>query len=768
MGTNTAVFSVVHGVLLKDLPYSEADRMVRINPDELFCTDLANARRFAERTDVFDRVSAWGRTLLTFVSDSEGEEVRGAQVEWHHFDTLGVQPALGRTFLPEDASASGQPLLLSYGLWQRRFGGDSAVVGQAVRLSGSTGTIIGVLPADHMPLEPDWLVWTLLPADANRSQNPLAMNARLRPGATLDQALLATRAAYTSMGVDAGSPLTDDELSAIAVIPLREHLLGDVSRPLLVLLGAVGFILLLACGNVMNLLLAQGAARDSEFALRLALGAGRGRIFGQFLMDVMVVAGVGAVNGLWLAGLALRWASSRLPVDIPRTTGIGFDTTVFLYSASAMVAAGLIAGTIPALRVARRSLSGSIGSVTSRVSTEHRRLSSGLIATEVALSVLLVIGAGLMIRSVVALRSVNPGFDASTTVAVRVAPPSGRYRDATALDTFYASIRDEAKRSPFIDEAGGIMFLPMTPGGARSTYEVAGVPQSTRDRPTTSLRAVTPGYFEAMRIALRAGRFITAQDRADAPAVGIINEALAREAFAATDPVGRDLILGSGEEAGVLRVIGVVADVRQSDLRTATNPEVYRPESQVGFSRMYMVASSAAASGGADDLSQALGALQAAVRTVDPNALVSRSMHVESVVASSHAETQFIAEVLGIFGAVALLLGAIGVYGVTAHVVSRRRREIGIRMALGADRGTVALQTFLGGMVPILLGLGGGLVLTLLASRVLTSLLFNVTTTDPVTLVTAPLLLATTGALALAVPALRASRTNPVHSLREN
>lgn len=764
MGTNTAVFSVVHNVLLKDLPYAEGDRMVRINPDQLFYTGLTDARRFSERATVFDRVDAWGRTLLTFIADGEGEEVRGAAVEWHHFDTLGVRPLVGRTFLPDDASASDTPLVLSYQLWQRRFGGDRSIVGQSVALSGGTGTVIGVLQADHMPIEPDWLVWTVLPADATQSQNPLAMNARLRPGATLPQALVATRSAYAAMGLEDGSPLTEEDLSAITVIPLREHLLGDMSRPLLILLGAVVFILLLACGNVMNLLLAQGTARDAEFALRLALGASRGRVFGQFMTEVMVVAGVGAINGLWLAWVILGWASTRLPADVPRTSGIGFGVTVFAYSAVAMLIAGLLAGLIPALRLSRRSLGASIGSATTRVSGESRRLSSGLIAAEVTLSIMLVIGAGLMIRSVVALRSVDPGFDTSRTVAVRIAPPAGRYPDGASLDGFYARIREEAMRSPLIDEAGGIVFLPMTPGGAWSRYQVEGAAPTTAERPQTGFRAITAGYLEAMGVALRAGRTISPDDRTDTEGVGVINETLAHEAFAGADPVGRVLLLGSGEEQTVVRVVGVVADVRQSDLRTDTHPEVYLPESQVGFPRMYMVARSARPN---VDLNQALGALQTAVHTVDPGALVSRSMRVADVVATSRGQTQFIAEVLGFFGGVALLLGGVGVYGVTAHAVARRRREIGIRMALGADRGAVAWHTFLGGMTPIGLGVIGGLGLAVLGSQVLASMLFGISATDPFTLAVAPMLLVLTGTLALAVPALRASRVDPVRSLRD-
>jgi putative ABC transport system permease protein len=761
MGANTAVYSVAHAILLKPLPFAHQSRLVRINPDELFYINLEGAQRFAERADAFDMVVPWGRTLLLLTDGLHAEEVRGGRVDWPHFDMLGVEPLLGRTFVEADADSAATVAILSHGLWQRRYGADPDIIGTQLRASSGTVTVIGVLKPDHVPSEADWQVWTVLPTEPAGYDGALAINARLRPGTSIDQGAASTRAAFASMAAERGNTLTAEDAAALRTIPLRDHLLGDATRPLTVLLGAVVALLLLGCVNVMNLLLAQGSTRAAECAMRLALGASRLRIISQFLMEATWLAAAGAANGLLLAWLLVRWGNSELSPHLPRTSEITLSPAVFLYAGASLVVAVLVAGLVPAVRVTGRSIRTTLAGSSRSVCPDSGRLSAGLVMAQVTLSMALVIGAALMMRSMTALTHVDPGFDPAGAVAVRVTPPAGRYQDADALDRLYATIQDAAVQSPAISRAGSTMFLPMTPGGAWTAFRPVNDAVTPADElPSTSMRIVTPGYFSAMNIAVRDGRAITGTDRSTTTAVAVINETLAREAFGSVDPVGHALTLGR-TETYELRVVGVVADVRQSNLRTASHAELYVPLSQSTFPRMFIVGRATGRS------SDAIDVLRASVAAVEPDAVVTVALALEDVVASTVGDTRILTLVMGGFGGVALLLCLVGVYGVTAHTVAQRSRDIGIRLALGADRRQVVAQLVSRGLIPVALGMTAGLALAMAGTSVLGSLLFDVTPTDPVSFAAAPLLLLLTATLALFLPASRTSRIDPARTLRE-
>ncbi|NNF14415.1 MAG: FtsX-like permease family protein [Gemmatimonadetes bacterium] len=759
LGINTSVFSLTWSVVMRPLPFSHQDRLVRIYPDELFYIDLAGAQRVQEESPSVEEVLPWGRTLFTLTATNPAEELRGAVVRHGHFTALGTRPLLGRDFNRGDALT--QPtdaVIISHAVWTRVFGADPSAVGQRLEIGGRTRTLVGVTGPEHVPMEPDWEAWAPLPLDAASAGYPLALNALLRPGASAASVEVEIRRALEAAWIEGGATVSEEDLAAVRVVPLRGHLLGDVRTPLLVLLSAVVFVLLLACANVATLLLAQGSVRRGEVAIRASLGAGRGRILRQLTFEMLILAGSAAVVGLVFATSLRSWASSRLPATLPRADQWDVGGIAVAFTMVATLLAVLAGGVLPGWRTARGGDSAQLLRGAGRRSAG--RLSTALVGLQVALSVLLVVGAGLMTRSFVALSSVDPGFRPDGAVAVRLTPPSGRY-EGESVTLLYDEIRRAAVSSPEIESAGGILFLPMTPGGAWVSFHPETDVAPDGNLPSTALRIVTPGYFEAMGIDLATGRYLDDGDGADAEPVAVINRTLARHAFSSPDPVGRMLVMG-GDGQNTVRVVGVVDDVRQSDLRTEVYPEVYRPLGQQPITRLYMVARSS----GDDDA--ALAALYEAVGRVDEDVLLSRSGHVRDIVRRSMGTTRLVTQLLGLFGVLALTLGAIGIYGVSAHNVAVRRREMGIRMALGADSGGVARETLLSGLVPVAVGIAAGLIAAAGASGTLQSLLYAIPPRDTVTFLLVPAFFTLVAVASLAVPMIRAGQTDPVETLRSD
>lgn len=763
LGVNTAAFSVVNAVLVRPLPYDNADRVVRPLPSSLFFLDASQALRLRERLTTVEDLAAWGRTLLLFDNGSEAVEVRGATVDWNHFSMLGARARLGRTFVREDAVA-GDVIILSHGFWRRFFGGDPSVVGTTVVVSGAPVRIVGVMGPDYVPMETDWQAWRTNSPDPERATTALAVNLMRRPGVPLGEVESEFVSVWQGMLEEGRYEATAEERAAMVVVPLREWLLGDARASLLVLFGAVSLILLLACVNVANLLVAQLGRRGREFGIRSALGGGGGAVVRQVLVELGLLAVMGGALGLGLAWLVASSLPGLLPAQLPRAGGVTVSPGVLLYGLLATLVATGFAGVVPVVRSSRDGAveNPASGSRTVTGGRGRSRLRSILVAAEMAFAVLLVVGAGLMVRSFAALNSVDPGFDPEGVVTVKPAPPSSRYPGAEDLVQYYDRVTAELAALPGVESVGGIQFLPMTSGGWWSVYRPEGEAYAEDQAlPRVAIRLLMPGYLETMGQALLEGRDIGPDD-AESDRMGVlVNETLARAAFGDVDATGRLLWLGADLSTPV-RVVGVVADVRQTDLRTPTHREIYMPSAYTAFRRMHLVVRAAG------DPRALLGPVATAVQRVDGRVPLDGPRLVTDVIGGTYSETRLLTGLLGLFGVIAVLVGAIGVYGVSAQAVSERLREIGVRIALGADGSSVATATVAHGMIPVGGGLATGLVAAFLSVRLLESQLFGVAARDPVTLTVGPAVLAAVAFASTLLPAFRASRVDPVEVLRHD
>ncbi len=758
LALGTGVFSVVRTVLLAPLPYTSADRLVRPIPDELFFVDALEARAFAERMTTLQSTAAWSRELFLFSDGDQPEEVRGASVSWNHFDMLGARPLHGRGFRDEDADAR-DVVVLAHGLWVRRFGADPGVVGRTVQVSGRATTVVGVMGADYVPLEHDWEAWSPMPPDPEAMMGRgMVVDGRLRDGVTLEQAQDEMRRVLGDIWIEGGGEVSDLDRASMRMIPIRAWLLGDADRILRVLGAGVAFLILLACANVANLLLAHGRSRAREFAVRSVLGGSRARVGRQIVVEVLLLAIAGGVLGTALTASALPWLVERLPPDLPRVGQVGMTPGVAGFAAATVVLVAFMTGLAPVLSATGsglgRTLSSGRGSSAGR---GHVRVRSALVVAEAALAVLLLAGAGLMVRTVASLAAVDPGFDPDGVVTVRLSPPADRYPSGPELETYYGRITSELARLPGVTDVGAIQFLPMTPGGWWSTYRTA-APEGVDADHYTAMRVVRQGYFEAMRVRLVRGRSLNEEDFVPgAPVRVLVNERVAAEAGA--ELLGRTVYLG--EDATPAEVVGVVADVRQSDLRQAAHAEMYVPFVHVPWRRLYLVTRV----GG--DPSGVLEAVRSAVSSVDPSVSMTGPTLMSDVVAKTTARARLVATLLSLFGLVGLTLGGVGIYGVAAQAVGERRREIGIRLALGADGPSVAARTIREGLGPVVLGLVLGAAGSYVGGGVLEGLLFGVQAADLAALGSAPLVLLAVALVALTSPAVRAARLDPVRSLRE-
>lgn len=758
LGVNTTVFSVVDVVLVTPLPFEHTERLVRPMPHDLFFLGGSEVEPLQEQMTTFDAFSAWGRIPYVFTSGSDAEEVRGARVSWHHFETLGTAPALGRGFVRDDA-ASGDVIVLSHDLWTRRFGADPDIVGSALDVSGRATVVVGVMGPHHVPMEYDWEAWSPLPLDPNQAQGmALSGIARLQPGATLAQATTELRRVLPEIRGDAGTSTPEEVSAGITIEQLDTWLTGDHRVSMIVLMAAVGLLLLLACVNVSGLLVAQGLTRERELAVRRALGGSRLRLARQRIVEVALLFLAGCAGALVVSALSLQWFRSFLPAELPRVQHVAVSPRVVAFTLLLAASAALLTAVLPALRDGRGELAGLAGSSRGGGGGKARlRVLTTLVAVEMTFAVVLVVGAGLMLRTLSSLRSVEPGFRSESVVTVRTSPSAGRYPDGPELEAYYQEVYETVAAVPGIESVGGIQFLPMTPGGWWISWGSADGSRPGEES-MAAARVVRGSYFEAMGIALRSGRFPTDDDaRAETGFSVVINERLAREAFPGGDAVGRALTMSDQE----LRVIGVVADVRQSDLRSEAHPEVYFHFGQIPWRRMHMVASVDG------DPADVLDEVAAAVRGVDAQVALGGPRALGEVVAGTVADTTLVTLLLTLFGGIGMALGAVGVYGVTSQSVAERRREIGVRLALGAAPDGVVARTIGRGMVPVGLGVVVGLTAAVAGTRLLEGLLHGVDPLDPGTFLAAPLTLGLVAVAALSVPALRASRVDPVTALRE-
>lgn len=770
LGAAVATFSVVWAVLLKPLPYQEPDRLVAVWPALNF--NVALVREAEEALPALDGITGVSMWTLTMSDGPEPMELDAAMVSADHFRVLGVQPAMGRGFLPEEAlPGAGRVAVLSHDLWVGAFGADPDIVGRVIRVSGAehdAREVIGVMAAGHRPVRDDPDLWIPLEGDPAASVADDAtwyVNeriARLAPGATVAQATEQLAAFAQRVRADVPGIVDEADVQAATIEPLRAYTAGDLTAPLWAALGAVALVLLIACANAANLLLARGDQRAGALSVRAALGAGRDRILRLVLLESLLLGaaagGLGVLIAYGLVGVLVRQA----PADFPRLDEVGVSLPVLAFAVVVAVACTLLAGLVPAVRAGRVDAMAALGRST-RGSAARRtsRLTHVLVAGQVGLAVVVAVGSGLMLRSLDRLLSEDMGLDAEGVLTFRANPGEDRYPDAVAFARFYEDLIARLSDAPGVESASAIHLLP----GTRSNWSFPTWPEGVvhpdgEARPSTNFRAVYPGYFETLGIPLLQGRSVQPGDREDTERVVVVNRAFAERWWPGQDPIGRTVRVFSST-ATPYRVVGVVGDVRQFGLDRPPAPELYYSprqwDWQISQSLVVRYADG-------DPLAHA-EEVRRVVREVDPRVPVTDVAALDGVVGQSARTTRFLTLLLSAFGALAVFLGAVGVFGVTAYVVGRRTAEFGVRLALGSTRHAVVGTAVRGTLGPVVAGLGLGVVGAWTASRLLASALYGVEPTDPVTFTAVPALLLAVGTLAALAPAWRAGRVDPVEVL---
>ena len=775
IGTNSAIFSVVNAVLLRPLTYPKSEQLVRVcGTQPQLATAPSSPANFLEwkaENQVFERIATYVGQGFNLTGTDKPERVIGARVSGDLFQLLGVQPALGRTFtVDEDRDGAERVVILSHQFWQNRFAGAASAIGQTITLNEQRYTIVGVMPAGLAFPSTRTQIWTPIafnPAEqAMRDTNFIDVIARLKPGVSIDQARAnmnaiaqsqADRYPQTNFGV------------GVKVVSLQEDMVGDVRPMLIVLLVAVAFVLLIACANVANLLLARAAARQREMAIRGALGASRSRVVRLLLTESVLLAVVGGAVGLLLAFWSLDVLVSLKPANLPRLAEIGINRTVFLFTFAVSVLTGLLFGVAPAWQVSKSDLNEGLKESGGRGGTDsprRQRVRALLVISEVALSLVLLIGAGLMIRSFSRLLAVDPGFKADHVLTAFVSLPPSKYPKREEQNAFFDRLLERLRNVPGITAAGVITDLPLY-GGSSTGFDIDGRPEPLPgQRSMTDYRITTPDYFAAMGMKLLQGRAFSRFDTDGAPGVVIINETLAKSYFAGEDPIGKRLGLSTPKDWR--EIVGVVADVRNYGVDADVKPEVYVPLLQTAPDYLSGVASAlTVVLRSTMDPAALTTVLSEQVQALDKDQPVSAIRTMEWYLADSMAQRRFNMLLLGAFAGLALVLAAVGIYGVIAYTVAQRTHEMGIRIALGARGADILRLVFAHAMATTITGIVIGLVAAFALTRLLQSLLYQVTATDPFVFAAISILLLTVAAIATYLPARRAVKVNPITALRE-
>jgi putative ABC transport system permease protein len=773
IGANTAIFSVVNSVLLRPLPFSDPQRLIMIwenyqqrgGPEREWASP-ADFRDFRDQAQSFEHVAALGGWGPTLTGQDEPEDLQGGAVSNDTFAMLGVEPALGRSFkADEDQPGAERVVVLSHHLWERRFGADPSIVGKNLTLSGESFTVIGVMPPGlSFPILNNAEIWRtigpLLAANpgCDRGCVTLRVIAKLKEGVSIE----AARAEMNTITGQIAERYPEDNKGVGAtLVPLHEQLVGDVRPAMLVLLGAVGLVLLIACANVANLLLARAAVREKEVAIRAALGASRARLIRQHLTESLVLAVTGGALGLLIAFWMVDLLVSFAPKGTPRLGEVSIDPTVLAFTFGIAVLTGVAFGLAPALMASRTNFNSALkeGGRDSSATTRGARVRSALVVSEVALSLMLLIGAGLLIKSFVNLQHVDPGFNPNSVLRVDVTLPRTRYPERNQTAAFYKQLLEGVAALPGVQSAGAVSSLPLSGGGTDSNFAIEGQPPAEADhRPVAWYSSVTPGYFRALGIRLLSGREFTEADNADAPKAVVISDTMARRYFPGGDPLGKRLVFGGGKD--LREIVGVISDVKFFGLNLDARPSMYFPQAQTPSRGMSLVVRTQG-----DPLALA-SAIRGQTSALDRDLAVSSVMTMEQLVSTSLSEPRVILLLLAAFASVAMLLSAIGVYGVVSYSVTHRSHEIGVRMALGA-RASDVLKLVVGqGMALVLGGLALGLAAAYALSRVMEAMLFGVSATDATTFAMTALLLAGVALGACFLPALRAMRVDPMIALR--
>lgn len=770
LGANTAMFSVVDTILLEPLPYPEADRLVWMwsrtpagQNNTVAAVDYVDYRERNTTLEYLAAYSTWPERYVITGGD-EPEVLVGAAASSNLFRTLGVEPVIGRGLLPEDEDPeSGNPVVLGYGLWQRRFGGSADILGQTVSLEGNLYEVVGVMPAGFA--FPSWAeLWRPVrmnePVAQGRGNNNFRVFGRLRPGVTIEQA--ESDLISIATGIAEAYPDFKQDWS-VSLIPLRDIFVGGVRSVLWILLGAVVLVLLVACANVAALLLARATAREGEVAVRLALGASRRRVARQLLSESVITAFAGGALGLGVAYAAIEWLPTIGGESLALLNGVDIDSTALVFMLVVTLATGLLFGLAPAIRAPQLQLVDALkeGHRGMR-GTGGLRLQSGLVVGQVALSLVLLVSSGLLIRSFLRLQQEELGFRPQRVLTAQLRLPEAEYGIDRHPNSFYEAALERVRALPSVEAAGVVTALPVIGGfGPWNFVHAEGRPAATpAERRGATRRVVTTGYFDAMGVPLIRGRTFRRSDTADGRYVTVISRRLAEEFFPGEDPVGRSIVLPGWDPPVHLEVIGVVGDVRLGSLEYDTRATMYWPMTQNRRLSSYMVVRTSG------DPAALAPALRAAISEIDPNVPVSNIRPMNGVVSSSLAQNRFRTLLLGAFAGVAMLLAALGLYGVLAQLVGRRTHELGVRMALGADRAVVLAWVLRYAMRLTVIGVVLGLVGAAATTRVVRGVLFGVEPLDPVTFTGTTILLMLVALTAALLPAWRATRVDPVESLR--
>jgi len=776
IGANTAIFSVVNAVLLQSLPYRDADRLVTVwehnktrgNAQNVI--NLGNFFDWKQQNRVFEDMATFFDTTSNLTSGGDPEEIPSQVATPNLFNILGVNPILGRNFT-EDDSKQGAPrvVALSFGLWQRRFGGDPQIIGRKLIVNGNEVTVVSVMPADfnwHVKagsmtrkIAEMWAPWQINPANLQRRGRFAMAVARLKPGVTFEQA-------QAEMNVLGGQLERSYDFNAnwgVNVVPLRTQFTGEIRLALLVLLGAVGMVLLIACANVANLLLVRAAGRQREVAVRAALGAGRWRIVRQLLTESLLLAGLGGFAGLALAWWGTDLLVSLAPPDLLNLPQVQINAAVLGFTLGISLLTGVIFGLVPAFEATRLNLTESLkeGGKNIGGSTRSHRLRNSLVIAEIALALVLLVCAGLLIRSFARLQSVDPGFNASNVLTMKVGLPGRKYDTDQKRISFFREAIAQMQALPGVESAGAVSFLPFASPHAGTLVEIEGRPKMPPGQGLGTGVIVTDlNYFRTMQIPLKRGRLYTDQEAAEMRHVVVVNEAFARTNFPGEDPLGKRVVIYMKDDNQPCEIIGIVGDSKHMNLDAEVKPMSYWPHPELVYSGMTFVIRTQG------EPTAVANAARNVIRTLDPEQPVADVRTMESLIGTSVARARFNTLLLTIFAVVALLLAGVGIYGVMAYSVAQRTHEIGVRMALGARAGDVLKLVVRRGMTLALAGVALGVIASFALTRLMETLLFNVSATDPLTFAGVPLLLVLVALLACLIPARRAAKVDPMIALR--
>ena len=775
IGANTAIFSVVNAVLLRTFPYSDPERIVLVwekrqgGRTDQNVINLGNFSDWKEQNQVFTDMAVFFDRTFNLTSDGEPEEVPVQFATTNLFSVLGTNALLGRTFVADDGS-DGQPrVVISYALWQRRFGGDTNIVGRQITLNEKPTTIIGVLPANfgwHIqkgtqasrPAE-IWLPFQLTNDLRQRRGRFASAVARLKPGVSMDQA----KREMDTIGARLAQQYPEFNATwGVNVVPLRTQFTGEIRRPLLILLGAVGFVLLIACANVANLLLARASARRKEIAVRAGLGASRWRIARQLLTESVMLSLVGGTLGVLVAWWGTRALVALSPPALINLKTVGVNLPVLAFTLGLSVITGIVFGLVPALEATRFDLHGSLkegGKNVGGTSGSHR-IRSLFVVTQVALAMVLLVGAGLFIRSLRRLESVDPGFNANNLLTMRVTLPFAKYEEEPKRIEFFKKALEQMRAIPGVEAAGAINSAPFTGLYPGTNVEVDGQKLPPGQELKTGVCVTDADYFATMQIPLKQGRMYTEQEATEMRHVVLVNEEFVRQNLGGLNPLGKRLTIYMKQENVPTEIIGVVANHKHLGLDLPIEPMVYWPHSELVYTGMTLMLRTRG------DANAIAPAARNVIRSLDPQQPIGEVATMESLLSTSVARSRFSASLLTVFSFVALVMAAVGIYGVMSYSVLQRTHEIGVRMALGAGRFDVLKLVVKKGIVLGVIGVAAGLAASFALTRLISSLLFEVTATDAATFTAVSVGLFLVTLIACYVPARRATRVDPLKALR--